>query len=439
MDEAVISVPAYFQAIRTTHILEAARQAGFQDVTTIAEPTAAALKYGLQVDHEALVLVFDLGAGTLDVTVLQAVQNDDGNLLFGELGISGNAALGGLDMDDAIREFLVDKHKELTPANDRDRAVLREEIEKTKIRLSKAQKARLLFANSEVILTRDELEEVLNPILQRFQGPIQDAISKSGLNASDIDHVLLVGGPTHMPCVRGALRKELALLGVKENVLAEIDAVDQRGFPVDPMECVSQGAALRAAGVVTPSCTSLAEGYGVVIGSDRGHHYDPIIKQNSMYPIEGKVSLIFSNPNAKAISVGLVAKSADTDNYQESKPSFQYEHLGQYTLSVLPTGDLHCVELALKISKDKELKATLTQKGTGNEVTYKKPDMLKGDIVQLLDDEDIPGWNSDTVQAMRATYDRERSAWTKKEVEGCMFMAIRLLELARDYDHRGLQ
>jgi molecular chaperone DnaK (HSP70) len=437
-DEAVISIPAYYKAIRTAPILDAARQAGFKEVGTIAEPTAAALKYGLQIDREAVILTFDLGAGTLDVTVLQIVQDGD-SLVSGELCTSGHEALGGLDMDIAIRDFLVAKHKEIALATDKDRALFLDEVEKSKIRLSKAQAAKLLLANSEINLTRDELEEALGDILKRFRGPIHMAIKEAGLEASDIDHVLLVGGPTHIPCVRQAIRRELALLGARHQVLAEIDAIEQRGFPVNPMECVSQGAALKAAGVITPASTSIAEGYGVVIGSDRGRHYDPIIKENSMYPIEGKVSLGFTDPNARTVALELVAKSADPDKYSESKPVFRYEHLGQYSLSVVPTGDLHSVELALCVSRDKALAATLTQQGTDIHVTYKSPDLLKNDIVQLLDDGSIPDLDASAVEAMSAKFDRDRSAWTRKEMEDCVRMAMRLLELAKSYTHQRIR
>jgi molecular chaperone DnaK (HSP70) len=430
-DEAVISIPAYYKAIRTAPILDAARQAGFKEVDTIAEPTAAALKYGLQIDREAVILTFDLGAGTLDVTVLQIVQERN-TLVSGELCTSGHEALGGLDMDIALRDFIIAKHKELELATDKDRALFLDEVEKTKIRLSKAKTAKLLFANSEISLTRDELEEALSDILKRFRGPIQMAIKEAGLKASDIDHVLLVGGPTHIPCVRQALRRELALLGAKQQVLAEIDAIDQRGFPVNPMDCVSQGAALKAAGIITPATTSIAEGYGVVVASDRGSHYDPIIKDNSMYPIEGKVSLRFTDPNARTVGLGLVAKSADPDKYSESKPVFRYEHLGQYSLSVVPTGDLHSVELALRVSRDKALTATLTQEGTDLHVTYKSPDLLKNDIVQLLDGGKIPHLDAAALEAMTAKFDRDRSAWTRKQVEDCVLLAIRLLQLANN-------
>jgi len=437
-DEAVISIPAYYKAIRTAPILDAARQAGFKEVGTIAEPTAAALKYGLQIDREAVILTFDLGAGTLDVTVLQIVQDGD-NLVSGELCTSGHEALGGLDMDIAVRDFLIAKHKEIALATDKDRALFLDEVEKSKIRLSKAQAAKLLFANSEISLTRDELEEALGDILKRFRGPIHMAIKEAGLEASDIDHVLLVGGPTHIPCVRQAIRRELALLGARHQVLAEIDAIDQRGFPVNPMECVSQGAALKAAGVITPASTSIAEGYGIVIGSDRGRHYDPIIKENSMYPIEGKVSLGFTDPNARTVALELVAKSADPDKYSESKPVFRYEHLGQYSLSVVPTGDLHSVELALCVSRDKALAATLTQEGTDIHVTYKSPDLLKNDIVQLLDDGNTPNLDATTIEAMSAKFDRDRSAWTRKEMEDCVLMARRLLELVKSCTHQRIR
>jgi molecular chaperone DnaK (HSP70) len=435
-DEAVISIPAYYRAIRTAPIIEAARQAGFKEVDTIAEPTAAALLYGLKIDRESIILAFDLGAGTLDVTVLQIVQDGD-NLVSGELCTNGHEALGGLDMDDRILEHLKDRYKISTTPG--ELGLLQDEIEKTKIQLSKAPKAKVAFPLSDITLTSGELDEVLSPILKRFRGPIQMAIKEAGLEASAIDHVLLVGGPTQMPCVRRVLREELASLGARQDMLAEIDAIEQRGFPVNPMECVCRGAALKAAGVITPACTSMSEGYGVVVGSHLGRHYGQIIKENSMYPIDGKRSLLFSDPNAKTLTVELVAKSADSDNHTESKPVFRYEHLGDFTLSVVPTGDLHTLEIVLSVSKNKELTATLIQENTGVQVTYKRPDLLKNDVMQLLDNGNIPFSDSSTLEARRAKYSRDQSAWTKKELEDLVLMAMRVLELAKDYHHQELQ
>jgi len=431
-EEAVISIPAYYKAVRTAPIVEAAKQAGFKEVDTIAEPTAAAALYGLQLDKEALILAFDLGAGTLDVTILQIVQDGD-NLISGELCTSGDPALGGLDMDDLLLSHLVEKCG--SSATQTELSVLRDETEKAKMRLSNRQSVSVEFPLCPVTLTRDELESVLGSLLTRCRAPIQMAINGAGLEASAIDYVLLVGGPTHMPCVRRAVRDELASMGARRDVLAEIDAIEQRGFPVNPMECVCRGAALKAAGVVTPACTSMPEGLGTMYGS----HYGPIITENSMYPIDGNTSLLFPNPNAKTLTVELVAKTADPDKYTRSKPAFRYEHQGNFTLSVVPTGDLHSVGLDLKVSKNKIVTLTLTEEHSGMHVTYQNPNVLRGDVVRPLDDGNIPSWDKSTIEGMRAKYNREKGAWTKKELEDCVHMAMRVLELAKDYHHDKLQ
>jgi molecular chaperone DnaK (HSP70) len=433
-DEAVISIPAYYPAIRTAPILDAARQAGFKGVETIAEPTAAALQYGLQIDRETSILAFDLGAGTLDVTVLQVIQDGD-NLISGELGTAGNPKLGGLDMDDAIRDYVIDRYN-ISATTPQELALLQDEIEKTKIRLSKAQTAKVAFPFADISLTRNDLEEALKSILSRFRSPIQTAIKQAGLEACAIDNVLLVGGPTQMPCVRRVLREELALLGARQDVLQQIDLIDQRGFPVHPMECVCKGASLKAAGVAKPACTSLAEGYGIVLNS---RYYLPIIKDGSMYPIDGKGGVTFADPNAKTLTIKLAAKRADSENYTESKPIFRYEHVGDCTLNVIPTGDLHSVDVFLSVSKDKELTATLSQEQTGMKVTYKSPDLLKNEVVQLEENENIPPWDAATIQGMRAKFDRDRSAWTKKHLEDCVLMAMRMVELAKTYHHPEVQ
>ena len=301
--------------------------------------------------------------------------------------------------------------------------------------MSKAQTAKVEFPNYDITLTRNELDDVLGSLLKRCQGPIRMAIKEAGLEASAIDHVLLVGGPTHMPCVRRVVRDELASLGARREVLGEIDGIEQRGFPVSPMECVCRGAALKAAGVVTPACTSMSQG----LGTTYGLYYGPIIKENSMYPIDGKRSLTFPDPNAKTVTVELVEKRFDPDRYGESTAVFRYERLGRFTLSVIPTGELHTIELVLSVSKDKTLTATLNQDGTDIHVTYQKPDSLQNEMIELIDDGNIPRWDDNTCKANRAKYNRETSAWTKKELGDCVQKAMSLLELTRDYHHEKLQ
>jgi hypothetical protein len=231
------------------------------------------------------------------------------------------------------------------------------------------------------------------------------------------------------------VRDELALLGARPEVLAEVDAIEQRGFPVNPMESVCRGAALKAAKVVVPACTSMSEGLGTTYGS----HYGPIIKENSMYPIDGRRSLLFPDPNAKTLSVGLVAKRADPDKYADGVREFRYEQLAEFTMSVIPTGELHVIGLVLSVSQDGKLTATLIEEATGKEIRYQNPDLLKNELIDLVDNGNIPCSAPDTLKTYRANYNREQSAWTKRELEECVRIAMEVLALAKDYDHELLQ
>lgn len=306
IEKAVISVPAYFDATRTEPIKDAARNAGFEKVETIAEPTAAALVYGLELEKEAKILTFDMGAGTLDVTIMLFLY-EGGELIPGELCTSGHEALGGIDMDDMFMSYIIKKYKLWGIEKDpRSIAILKEESEKAKTRLSSQETTSLDLPDRQSInLTRRELEDALKPLLEKCRGPIRVALKQADFEAKQLDHVLFVGGPTYMPCLRTAVMDELKRLGAKKELLRELETWEEKALPVNPMECVARGACLKAGGVVTPSVHTDPNSYGTIVDRDR---FYPVIPANSDYPITLAASIIHYNPEARRVPISLVKK-----------------------------------------------------------------------------------------------------------------------------------
>ena len=418
---AVIGVPAYYTAVRAGHIIEAARRAGFEEVDTIAEPTAAAIRYSTLMPREdAKLLVFDMGAGTLDVTLVQ-IKYEKGHLLIGEVAISGDEWVGGVDMDDLLTGYLVDRHKlGGIDDNPKQKSMLKEEVERAKIRLSRAPRAQLDLPTMETVeLTRDELDDVLSPVLERCRQPIQVVLSDSATPASEIQHVLFVGGPSHLACVRTAVRDELERLGASQIVLEQIDAIDKEGFPVDPMECVAHGAALNASGVLEPIIKVSHTGYGTIFPlSNNLPYYQEIIKHNAFYPTEGKMMLSYGDPHRKVIHFDVVAKRRDP----KTASGFRYEMLGWQPFFIQPTGQSPLINVRMQITDRKELVTELVQFETGQRVEFVGLDLLQGEEVQLQEaekPEDTPPLTGQT----------EVQGYTKEHLERYIRVANEALEM----------
>jgi molecular chaperone DnaK len=435
VDRAVISIPAYFKAIRTAPILEAARHAGFAEVDTIAEPTAAAIQYCVEVPGEAHLLAFDIGAGTLDVTVMLVV-NEQGELVPGELCTSGHEALGGIDMDDALLAHIVAEHRASEIAADPTRAALLEaEIEKAKIRLSVREAATIDLPGRETIkLTRGELEEVLAPLLDKCRGPIRVALEQAGIGAGSLDKVLFVGGPSAMPAVRRLVREELAALGARPGLIAEIAGMDGSGLPVEPMECVARGAALKAGRIVEPAAKVIAEGYGTVFGPVEGaaDYYQPIIRPNSHYPISGRTMICHGDPGALEVPVALVAKRPDVERSTPERTVFAYEHLGNYTLGITPQRRLPSIEIQLKVTDDKRVLCTLIDTQTRQHVRYEGLDLMGGGRLELQEETPPSAYRHQDLALLGEAVDERRGSWTERQLESLLHVAREALSLVSD-------
>ncbi len=237
---AVITVPAYFDDAQRQATKDAGAIAGIEVKRIINEPTAAALAYGLDKQGERKILVFDLGGGTLDVTILEL-----GNGVFEVLSTNGDTQLGGTDMDKSLLDYIVSdfKAKEGIDLSGDSMAMtrLREAAEKAKIELSTTSTSdiNLPFITATaagpkhllMTLTRSKLEELIDPIIERCKPPIDNALRDASLKRTDINHIIMVGGPTRMPIVQKLLKDHFG----KD---------PERG--VDPMECVAMGAAIQA-------------------------------------------------------------------------------------------------------------------------------------------------------------------------------------------------
>jgi molecular chaperone DnaK len=241
--KAVITVPAYFNDNQRQATKDAGTIAGLEVVRLINEPTAAAFAYGLdKLNQELKFIVFDFGAGTLDVTIMEMM----GGGVFKVLSTSGDTQLGGTDMDNVLIEYIESEFKKDTGIelkNDKMATQrVREAAEKVKIELSSTVETEinLPFITADqtgpkhltMKIRRSQLEELISPIIEKCKGPIDRAIEDSKLRKNDIAKVILVGGPTRMPIVQKFLED---YIGIKI----------ERG--VDPMECVSIGAGIQGA------------------------------------------------------------------------------------------------------------------------------------------------------------------------------------------------
>ena len=241
INKAVITVPAYFDDNQRQATKDAGKIAGLEVVRLVNEPTAASMAYGIDKSkQEHKILVFDFGGGTLDVTIMEFGED-----VFEVKATKGDTQLGGTDMDETLMNYIIEdfKKKEGIDLSEDDTAMqrLREAAEKAKIELSTTMETDINLpfltqkdgapVNLQMTLNRAKIENLVEPIIKKCKGPVEQALNDANLKTSDIDKVILVGGPTRMPVVRKFVED---FIGKKA----------ERG--VDPMECVAQGAAIQA-------------------------------------------------------------------------------------------------------------------------------------------------------------------------------------------------
>ena len=303
IQKAVITVPAYFNDSQRQATKDAGAIAGLEVERIINEPTAASLAYGIdKVDKEEKIFVFDLGGGTLDVTIM-----DFGDGVFEVKSTSGDTELGGTDMDEILVDYITEEFKKDNSIDLKqdETAVQRvkEAAEKAKIELSSTLETDLnlpfLSADSAgpkhltMKITRAKLEELIKPIIEKCRGPIEQALKDSKLTPNDITKIILVGGPTRMPIVQKF---------VEDYVGKKIE----RG--VDPMECVAMGAAIQG-GILTGETKEvlLLDVTPLTLGIETlGSVMTPLIERNTTVP--ASKSQIFSTAadNQPAVDIHIL-------------------------------------------------------------------------------------------------------------------------------------
>ena len=302
--EAVISVPAYFSDAQRKATRVAGELAGLKIEKLVNEPTAAALAYGLQQRNETTFLVFDLGGGTFDVSIMELFEG-----VMEVRASAGDNFLGGEDFDELLVEHFIAK---IGAADLPDTALpaiaqrLRREAQRVRHVLGQAQTARFTLREQprewSIELTQGDLADIFRPLLDRLRAPIERALRDARIKVADLDEILLVGGTTRMPLVRKLVA---ALFG-------RIPSMQ-----LNPDEVVAQGAAVQAAlmarhasleeVVLTDVCpytlgieTSVQVGAGFQSG-----HYLPIIERNTVVPVSRSRVVSTLTDNQKVVSLGI--------------------------------------------------------------------------------------------------------------------------------------
>ena len=375
--EAVITVPAYFTDAQRQATKDAGKIAGLDVKRIINEPTAAALAYGLDKETDQKIMVYDLGGGTFDVSVLEI-----GDGVIEVLATAGNNRLGGDDFDQCITNYLVEEFKKSEGIDlSGDRVAmqrLKEAAEKAKIELSGVTTTNInlpyITADAtgpkhlDVTLTRAKFNELTAHLVEKTAGPVRQAMSDAGITASDLTKVLLVGGSSRVPAVQEMVKKLTGKEGFKG---------------INPDECVADGAAIQGgvlggdvAGVVLLDVTPLSLGIETL-----GGVFTKLIERNTTIPT--KKSQVFSTAadNQTSVEVNVLQGEREMAAYNKSLGRFQLDGIAPARRGVPQ------IEVTFDIDANGIVNVSAKDLGTGTEqhiTITSSSNMSKDDIEKAV-------------------------------------------------------